>query len=257
MADLHPTIHSLLQDASDNILPHINSLRATLAPLLLPLFDAAQAVEDALPEFTFAPLVVVAAIAIVLHVANYNATAQLEHHTRIFTKIFRSPAVYIYALYLVGSALVRDHYIMQAIETDANSYMLFTRDMSQLIGHAFIAVGILLNIWTLKALGIKGMYNGDSFGYLMSAPVTSGPYRLFSDPQYVGTTLALLGYAIKFQSLRGYVLTAVMYATFWVSVKFVEGPHMKLLYGSKPTGAAASASTTAGPKRVKPRSKKD
>ncbi|KAJ3149513.1 hypothetical protein HDU86_006918 [Geranomyces michiganensis] len=257
MADLHPTLHSLIEDASANLLPHINSVRAALAPLLLPLFNAAQAVEDALPEFTFAPLVVVAAIAIVLHVANYNATAQLEHHTRIFTKIFRSPAVYIYALYLVGSALVRDHYIMQAIETDANSYVLFTRDMSELIGHALIAIGVLLNIWTLKALGIKGMYNGDSFGYLMSAPVTSGPYRLFSDPQYVGTTLALLGYAVKFQSLRGYVLTAIMYATFWVSVKFVEGPHMKLLYGSKSATGSSPASASVGAKRSKSHSKRD
>ncbi|TPX61211.1 hypothetical protein PhCBS80983_g01251 [Powellomyces hirtus] len=238
-----PTLHGILGDVQSQFEPIINQLRFTVAPVIRPLFDVAQRIEDSLPEFTFAPIAVVAAVAIVLHVVNYNATAQLEHHTRIFTKIFRSPAVYLYALYLVVSALVRDHYVMQAIETDANSYVLFTRDMGHLIGHALIGSGILLNLWTLKALGIKGMYNGDSFGYLMAAPVTDGPYVLFNDPQYVGTTLALLGYAVKFQSLRGYALTAVLYATFWVSVKFVEGPHMNRIYGAKASATNAPAAT--------------
>ncbi len=48
------------------------------------------------------------------------------------------------------------------------------------------------------------MYNGDSFGYLLKKPVSGGPYKYFDDPQYFGTTLCLLGYAIKHQSRIGY-----------------------------------------------------
>eukprot|EP01027_Heterolobosea_sp_BB2_P009337 GEZU01013773.1.p2 GENE.GEZU01013773.1~~GEZU01013773.1.p2 ORF type:complete len:104 (+),score=31.71 GEZU01013773.1:27-314(+) len=79
----------------------------------------------------------------------------------------------------------------------------------------------------------KGMYNGDSFGWIMDAPVTTGPYVYFNDPQYVGTTLALLGYAVQYQSLVGYVLTVCMGVVFWISVKFVEGPHMHRIYSNK------------------------
>ncbi len=49
----------------------------------------------------------------------------------------------------------------------------------------FEGITIFFNIFH-KALGLKGMYNGDSFGYLMDARVTSGPYKYFTDPQYVG-----------------------------------------------------------------------
>ncbi|KAJ3003795.1 hypothetical protein HKX48_001556 [Thoreauomyces humboldtii] len=258
-----PTLHDYVDDY---VTPAIDAFRFGIAPVLRPVFELAQSAEEALPNFDFAPVAAVAAIAIVAHVANYNATAQLEHYTRIFTKarlIFRSPAVYLYAVYLIVSALVRDHYVMRAIEGDVNSYVLFTYDMAHLIGNALIGSGIALNIWTLKALGVKGMYNGDSFGHLMSAPVTDGPYTFFSDPQYVGTTLALLGYAVKFQSVTGYALTAVLYATFWISAKFIETPHMLELYknaGKKTTVTKkatvtpvveAPAATAAKPKTVR------
>jgi Phospholipid methyltransferase len=49
--------------------------------------------------------------------------------------------------------------------------------MAQYVGGGFFVYGVLLNLWTLQALGIKGMYNGDSFGHLMDAPVVNGPFR--------------------------------------------------------------------------------
>ncbi|KAF9342246.1 hypothetical protein BGX34_008506, partial [Mortierella sp. NVP85] len=66
------------------------------------------------------------------------------------------------------------------------------------------------------------MYNGDSFGFLFDAPVVNGPYRYFSDPQYVGTSLSLAGTAIYYQSVTGYVLAIDMYIIFWISVMFFE-----------------------------------
>jgi methylene-fatty-acyl-phospholipid synthase len=106
--------------------------------------------------------------------------------------------------------------------------------------------GFLLNLWTLKALGIKGMYNGDSFGFLFDAPVTNGPYVYFNDPQYVGTTAACIGSAIYYRSHTGLctespcvsltilsVLAAFMGVVFYISVTFVEGPHMAKIYSNK------------------------
>ncbi|KAJ3044911.1 hypothetical protein HDV00_000193 [Rhizophlyctis rosea] len=205
----------------DAVAPYINTVSAYLAYA-----------KASLPSFPY-PIAYVAAAAIVLHVANYNATAQLEHKTRIFTKILGSPAVYFYAVYLILSALLRDHYVMEAVEGDAKSLILLDQPIANLLSKIFIGFGIVLNLWTLQALGIKGMYNGDSFGHLMDAPVTGGPYRFFSDPQYVGTTFSLLGYAVRYQSLTGYVLTLVLYLTFLFSVHFVEGPHMRRIYANK------------------------
>lgn len=93
---------------------------------------------------------------------------------------------------------------------------------AHLLGATLFILGILLNLWTLHALGIKGMYNGDSFGWLMDAPVTTGPYIFFNDPQYVGTTAAMFGSALYYQSLSGVLLTAWMGVVFYVSVKFIE-----------------------------------
>lgn len=106
-------------------------------------------------------------------------------------------------------------------------------DIAKISGYALFVVGVLLNLWTLKALGIKGMYNGDSFGHLMPAPVTDGPYAYLSDPQYVGTTMAMLGSAVVYRSWIGIVVTAWMGLVFWASVHFVEGPHMARIYAKK------------------------
>jgi len=50
----------------------------------------------------------------------------------------------------------------------------------------------------------------------------NGPYRYFSDPQYVGTSLSLAGTAIYYQSVTGYILAIDMYIIFWISVMFFE-----------------------------------
>jgi len=176
----------------------------------------------------------IAVAAIVLHVVNYNSTAHLEYNTRFFTKILGSNAIYFYAVYLIISALIRDHFINNCLNIDNNSFQI-DADMSVITGSTLFVFGIALNLWTLQTLGIKGMYNGDSFGFLFDAPVTGGPYRLFSDPQYVGTTAAMLGSALYYKSTLGVVLTFVMAITFWVSVTFIEGPHMTRIYSSKST----------------------
>ncbi|KAF9117743.1 hypothetical protein BGW39_001845 [Mortierella sp. 14UC] len=176
----------------------------------------------------------VAILAMILHVANYNVTARLEYNTRAFTKVIGKNAIYFYAVYLILSALVRDHFIHLAVAPDAGSLILLPASIATVLGAICFVSGALLNLWTLKSLGIKGMYNGDSFGFLFDAPVEDGPYKYMSDPQYVGTTLSLVGTAIYYQSVIGYVLAIDMYIIFWISVMFFEGPHMRRIYSKKP-----------------------
>ncbi|KAF9171388.1 hypothetical protein BGX21_006816 [Mortierella sp. AD011] len=179
------------------------------------------------------PACQVAIVAMMLHVANYNVTARFEYNTHGFTKVIGKNAIYFYAVYLILSALVRDHFIHLAIAPDAGSLVFFPPSVATVVGASCFVLGALLNLWTLKSLGIKGMYNGDSFGFLFDAPVEDGPYKYFSDPQYVGTTLSLFGTAIYYQSAIGFVLAVDMYLIFWVSVMFFEGPHMRRIYSQK------------------------
>eukprot|EP01112_Ceratiomyxa_fruticulosa_P024095 TRINITY_DN957_c0_g1_i1.p1 TRINITY_DN957_c0_g1~~TRINITY_DN957_c0_g1_i1.p1 ORF type:complete len:203 (-),score=31.35 TRINITY_DN957_c0_g1_i1:36-644(-) len=175
----------------------------------------------------------VAAAVIVLHVANYNLTAHLEYHTRIFTKLIGKHAIYFYAVYLMISALFRDHIMNETIVASSEQFILFPQEQAEVIGKLLFLLGVGLNLWTLKALGIKGMYNGDSFGWLMNEPVTGGPFQYFSDPQYVGTTIAALGHAVTHQKTVGYLLTLVLGLTFYFSAKFVEAPHMNYIYSHR------------------------
>eukprot|EP00002_Diphylleia_rotans_P014127 TRINITY_DN2748_c1_g1_i1.p1 TRINITY_DN2748_c1_g1~~TRINITY_DN2748_c1_g1_i1.p1 ORF type:complete len:199 (-),score=41.81 TRINITY_DN2748_c1_g1_i1:63-659(-) len=174
-----------------------------------------------------------ATASIILHVVNYNLTAQVEHNTRIFTKILGRYAVYYYAVYLVLSALVRDALIDAAIAVDSQKVALLEPDMAKYVGSSLLAFGVLLNLWTLKALGVKGMYNGDSFGHLMTAPVTDGPYTYFSDPQYVGTFVSFVGLATISQSPVGFALATYVGVVFFISAIYVETPHMNKIYSAK------------------------
>lgn len=76
------------------------------------------------------------------------------------------------------------------------------------------------------------MYNGDSFGWLMDAPVTGGPYTFFNDPQYVGTTAAMLGSAVYYNSVNGYGAQSALWllqdreCLTWDSVDRDHGRHL-------------------------------
>jgi methylene-fatty-acyl-phospholipid synthase len=97
----------------------------------------------------------IASAAIVLHVLNYNLTAQVEHKTRVFTKGFGKNAVYIYAVYLVLSALVRDHFINLALVKDSNSMHIGFVPFSYILFFG----GVALNLWTLSALGMLELFH--------------------------------------------------------------------------------------------------
>jgi protein-S-isoprenylcysteine O-methyltransferase Ste14 len=60
-----------------------------------------------------------------------------------------------------------------------------------------------------KELGLGGLVNQDQFA---AAPrrSTSGIYRVFRDPIYVGYTLAMAGWAIRRRSLAGLALALEM-----------------------------------------------
>ena len=87
--------------------------------------------------------------------------------------------MYVHALLLVASALARDYLVQRALESTRSTLLVrvpyynfsLTGDQLVIVGQVLFVLGVWLNLWTLKTLGIKGMYNGDSFGWLMREPV--------------------------------------------------------------------------------------
>ena len=129
---------------------------------------------------------------------------------------------------------------------------------------AMFAFGILLNLWTLQVLGIKGMYNGDSFGWILfDEPVKHGPFQFFEDPQYAGTTFAAVGSALYYQSRIGLWLAGAMYVVFQLSTTYIETPHMTRIYSNRQKSklydtkkASKGKSVAASPPRsTRPRSR--
>ncbi|TPX36918.1 hypothetical protein SmJEL517_g01087 [Synchytrium microbalum] len=194
-----------------------------------------------LPTFPGYSPAVVAAGYIFFHVFNYNATAQLEYRTKIFTKALGKNAVYVYAVYLVTSGMIRHHYVMRAIHADAGTLEVLPEPYRTIVGLSLIIFGSVINLWAIQTLGIKGIYNGDSFGFLFDAPVTNGIYRYISDPQYLGTGALFLGNAIQQSSKAGYGLASLTYIVYTLSVRYIEGPHMQRMYAAKHTRSAKSA----------------
>eukprot|EP01088_Endostelium_zonatum_P010988 TRINITY_DN24727_c0_g1_i1.p1 TRINITY_DN24727_c0_g1~~TRINITY_DN24727_c0_g1_i1.p1 ORF type:complete len:206 (+),score=42.82 TRINITY_DN24727_c0_g1_i1:36-620(+) len=185
-------------------------------------------------------LTVLAALFIMGHVTNYNVTAHWEYNSRGFTKFFngnRRRAAYFYAAFIFASSLIRDYVVDEALKTTNPVTVTpnFFDYIASIVGFSLFAFGIFLNFWTLKSLGIIGMYNGDSFGFLFDHIITDGPFQYLSDPQYVGATIATFGWslAVYTYNWRGYFFTLVMALTYVVSVKFVEGPHMARIYSAR------------------------
>ncbi len=150
--------------------------------------------------------------------------------------------MYYYAIYLLISAAIRDKFMNDAIMADQGSLDMLSTEISKTVGSVMFFIGIFLNLWTLSALGVKGMYNGikifylgDSFGFLMDSIVTTGPFVYLDDPQYIGTSIASLGASFYYKSVVGLKLTLIMYIVFKVSAKYIEGPHLKTLYGKRKT----------------------
>lgn len=167
----------------------LTDVREIVAPYVLPLFEYAQSFEDSLPTFSY-PIAFVAAVAIVLHVANYNATAQLEYSTKIFTKVgwilptkdhscwelmdlIDLPFTCSLSLRRVSHSLrscprplrhashrrrrifgEQEPRLLCRISSNLtcgiSQYILFSKGAARAIGHTLITVGILLNLWTLK-----------------------------------------------------------------------------------------------------------
>lgn len=90
------------------------------------------------------------------------------------------------------------------------------------IAGALFTAGNVLVVSSMWALGIKGTYLGDYFGFLMDKQVTSFPFNVSSCPMYLGSTLSFLGCSLFFAKPAGVVLSGLVALMYWGALKYEE-----------------------------------
>jgi methylene-fatty-acyl-phospholipid synthase len=103
----------------------------------------------------------------------------------------------------------------------------------QIFAYTTMTFGIILVIFSFYRLGLRGMYFGDHFGFLLKEKIVSFPYNYFPNAQYVGTTWLFIGYAIAFHSPAGLFITLLINILYQI-LNLVESKKLEIFYPYNP-----------------------
>ncbi|GAB1215990.1 hypothetical protein ATERTT37_005190 [Aspergillus terreus] len=161
------------------------------------------------------------ALSIAFNPIFWNIVARAEYRTHFLTRIFGGNpyyGCYFLAVTIFTLGIVRDHLYQQALELQP----FYAPVHQPILGGALIAVGSVLVVSSMWALGVTGTYLGDYFGILMDAPVTGFPFNVTGSPMYWGSTLNFLGVALYTGKVAGIFLTAEVFILYWFALRWEE-----------------------------------
>jgi methylene-fatty-acyl-phospholipid synthase len=98
------------------------------------------------------------------------------------------------------------------------------------IGTFSLTLGSILVTLAFRKLGLRGMYFGDHFGFIMKKRIDSFPYNYFENPQYNGCIMMYLGYSFICRSPTGLTLTLSIVLSYQLLFRFFEKKQLKMLY---------------------------
>lgn len=145
----------------------------------------------------------------------------VEYRNHFLTRIFgNNPyyGCYFLAFTIFTLGIVRDHIYQLALEDQP----YYDPVHQPILGGALFAVGSVLVLSSMWALGVTGTYLGDYFGILMDAPVTGFPFNVTGSPMYWGSTLNFLGVALYRGKVAGVLLSAGVFVLYWFALKWEE-----------------------------------
>ena len=102
------------------------------------------------------------------------------------------------------------------------SHPLLQSESSKYIAYTLIAIGNVLVLSSMYALGVTGTYLGDYFGILMDHKVTSFPFNFTDAPMYYGSTMSFLGTAVLYGKPAGILLTVEILVVYLVALSYEE-----------------------------------
>ncbi|KAL2221394.1 methylene-fatty-acyl-phospholipid synthase [Thermoascus aurantiacus ATCC 26904] len=172
----------------------------------------------------------VSALSIAFNPIFWNVVAQTEYRKHYLTRLFGSPyyGCYFLAAVIFSLGILRDHLYNQAL----NDQPVYEPIHQPLVAYVLFAVGNVLVLSSMWALGLTGTYLGDYFGILMDAPVTSFPFNISGAPMYWGSTLSFLAVALYKGSVAGLLLTAEVFIMYWLALRW-EDPFTAEIYAKR------------------------
>ncbi|KAL2011796.1 hypothetical protein VTN00DRAFT_4514 [Thermoascus crustaceus] len=172
----------------------------------------------------------VSALSIAFNPIFWNIVAQTEYRKHYLTRIFGSPyyGCYFLAVTIFSLGILRDHLYNQAL----NDQPVYEPIHQPLVAYVLFAIGNVLVLSSMWALGVTGTYLGDYFGILMDAPVTGFPFNVSGAPMYWGSTLNFLAVALYRGSVAGLLLTTEVFVLYWLALKW-EDPFTAEIYAKR------------------------
>ncbi|GAA5831533.1 hypothetical protein JCM3766R1_001791 [Sporobolomyces carnicolor] len=170
----------------------------------------------------------------------WNIVARQEYKNKILTKLaFGKPYLGCYGLAftIFTLGILRDHLYQKALSEQPTYPGLHYTEFKLLAGLCF-AVGGILVVSSMWALGVTGTYLGDYFGILMDEKVESFPFNVTSNPMYYGSTLSFLATALWYESPTGLFLTVLVFVEYKVALLFEE-PFTGEIYAKRERERAA------------------
>ncbi|KAE8159138.1 phospholipid methyltransferase-domain-containing protein [Aspergillus tamarii] len=171
-----------------------------------------------------------AALSIAFNPIFWNIVARAEYRKHYLTRIFGNPyyGCYFLAIAIFTLGIVRDHVYQSALEDQP----YYAPVHQPILGGVLFAVGSVLVLSSMYALGVTGTYLGDYFGILMDAPVTGFPFNVTGSPMYWGSTLNFLGVALYKGKVAGILLTAEVFILYWFALQW-EDPFTAEIYAKR------------------------
>ncbi|ORY04099.1 phospholipid methyltransferase [Basidiobolus meristosporus CBS 931.73] len=164
----------------------------------------------------------------------WNVVARQEYHSKLLTKLAGGNpyrGCYGLALTIFSLGIFRDYLYSQAL-SEQPVHPLLQTDLVKLLAAGLFVCGNVLVLTSMYTLGVTGTYLGDYFGILMSQRVTGFPFNVSNNPMYHGSTMIFLASALWYGVPAGILLTAVVYITYNVALKFEE-PFTAMIYSKR------------------------
>ncbi|THC98213.1 hypothetical protein EYZ11_002295 [Aspergillus tanneri] len=167
----------------------------------------------------------------------WNIVARGEYRKQYLTRIFGNPyyGCYFLAFTIFTLGIARDHVYQLALDDQP----FYAPVHQPILGGALFAIGSVLVLSSMYALGVTGTYLGDYFGILMDAPVTGFPFNVTGSPMYWGSTLNFLGVALYKGKVAGLLLTAEVFILYWFALRW-EDPFTAEIYAKRERERAKS-----------------
>lgn len=143
-----------------------------------------------------------------------------EYRKHYLARLFGGPyyGCYFLAAVIFSIGIYRDHVFQVALEDQP----FYGAVHQPVLGGVLFAIGSVLVLSSMWALGLTGTYLGDYFGILMDAPVTGFPFNVTGSPMYWGSTMNFLGVALYKGKVAGLLLTAEVFLVYWLALKWEE-----------------------------------